>query len=293
MNKTISITVDAEEWFHSEWFTVEKVINKYYGGKYPKTDVVDCTKSLIELFNRYNVRATFFVLGETAQRYPNLINLIKDNNHEIACHGYYHNKPYYDLSEFKKDIKYYKSNIEDNMLGFRSPNFSISKGILQIICEEGFSYDSSIVPCISIPGWYGNSDSPIQPYDINQKDYLIREFPIAVFPILRIPGGGGWFFRNIGYFWVKSVIKAVLNQTGHATIYLHPWEVSNINPVYKEIPFYVFRNTGEKMLNRIEKIIKYFNNINYISLSDLFIDLSSNHPPQSPIPCVSDLVIKD
>ncbi len=269
MNKTISITVDVEEWFHTEWFNVEKIINTYYDGKYPKTDVLDCVKILIELFNKYDVNATFFVLGETALRYPNLINIIKNDNHEIACHGYYHNKSYYNLNEFKKDIKQYKNTIEDNILGFRSPNFSISKEILQIIYEEGFSYDSSVVPCRKIPGWYGNPNSPLHPYDYNLNNHHIIEFPIAVFPIIRLPGGGGWYIRNIGYFWVKNVIEAILKKTGHATIYLHPWEVSNIDPVHKEIPFHVFRNTGEKALNRLERLIKNFGDVKFVKLANL------------------------
>ena len=164
MNKTISITVDVEEWFHTEWFNVEKIINTYYDGKYPKTDVVDCVKNLIELFDRYAVNATFFVLGETIERYPNLIHIIKNHNHEIACHSYYHNKKYGDIESFKEDIKKFKKDIYSDAMGFRFPNYKTSNELFKIIKVEEFSYDSSIVPCRKIPGWYGGSNFPINPF---------------------------------------------------------------------------------------------------------------------------------
>lgn len=272
MDKTISITVDVEEWFHTEWFDVEKVINKYYNGKYPKTDVEDCVNNLIELFNRYEINATFFVLGETAERYPGLITSIRENDHEIACHGYYHNKFYDSLQEFREDIIKFKKRVEDEILGFRFPNFIFSNDTLSILCDEGFVYDSTIVPCRRIRGWYGNPDLPLGPFKYSfGQDYLI-EFPIAVCPYLRLPGGGGWYLRNIGYLWINSIVKCLIKKCGHATLYIHPWEISSNNPSYNEIPFHVFRKTGKATLKKIEILLKNFRYLRFENLKSLIKD---------------------
>ena len=111
MFKTCILTFDVEEWFHTEWFNVEKIINKYYYGKYPKTDIIQSIIKLLDLFKKHDVKGTFFILGETAEKYQNLISLIKKEEHEIACHGYYHNRIYDDLKIFKKDIKKFKEII--------------------------------------------------------------------------------------------------------------------------------------------------------------------------------------
>ena len=271
MDKVINITVDIEEWFHTEWFNVEKVINKYYDGKYPKTDVEDCTKKLIELFNRNNVKATFFVLGETAERYPSLISLNKQNKHEIACHGYYHNK-YNSVEFFRKDIKIFKKNIYADIKGFRFPYFYFSEEKLGVLADENFQYDSSVVPCRRIPGYYGRSDLSIKPFEYQLSKNSIKEFPVAVSPWLRLPGGGGWFFRNVGYRWTQRIVKSSLKKVGYANIYIHPWEFSENNPVFKEIPFHVYRRTGEYCLKGLEKFILYFSD----NGSSKFLDIGSS-----------------
>ena len=209
MYKTISITVDVEEWFHTEWFNVEKIINKYYNGIYPKTDIEFCVNRLLNLFNRYDIKATFFILGETAEKYPDLIKNIRKYHHEIGCHSYYHNIKYNDLKNFKTDIISFRNNIYENSIGFRFPNFKISNKFLGIIKEEGYSYDSSIVPSLNIPGWYGNPKIQIKPHIYKFNGFDIAEFPIAVSPIFRFPGGGGWYLRNLGYFWSKIIIESL------------------------------------------------------------------------------------
>ncbi len=268
--KTFFITVDVEEWFHTDFFDVEEVIRRNYGGKYPRTDVVDSVKKLLDLFEKHDVVATFFVLGETAERYPSLINLVEKNGHEIGCHAYYHNKKYVDLNNFRKDLEKFKTNIKKDVVGFRYPNYNISDEKLMIIKEVGFQYDSSIVPCRNIPGWYGNPDAPLIPYNHKLNNgKTIREFPISVSPTFRLPGGGGWYLRNAGLWWTKHVIKASLKKLGYANLYIHPWELSEQNPKLKDIPFHVFRGTGEKTYNKLENIIESTRDAEFKPLKDL------------------------
>jgi len=268
--KTLSVTVDVEEWFHTDFFDVEKVINKHYDGEYPNTDVIENVEKLIKLFDKNDVEATFFVLGETAEKYDELLPLLEETDHEIACHGYYHNKKYDDLSNFREDLKKFKTNIEDDVVGFRYPNYNISDEKLKIIQEIGFKYDSSIVPCRNIPGWYGNPKLPLKPYriELNGKDLI--EMPVSVSPSLRLPGAGGWYLRNVGYWWTKHVLKSTIKKTSQGVLYLHPWELSDNNPVHEEIPFHVFRNCGKKSEKRLKKILRFFDkrDLNFETLNE-------------------------
>ncbi len=266
----ISITVDVEEWFHSNWFDSNSIISKYYGDKQPITDVVERTNELVNLFDNNNVKATFFVLGETAIKYPQLINLLERSQHEFASHGFYHNKVYLDNNEFIKDIIKYKNEVKSNIDGFRFPNFNYTNNKLQILVKEGFLYDSSVVPCLKIPGWYGESDAPIIPYAKKIGKNSIMEFPISVMPYVRLPGSGGWFLRNIGYLWTKFLIKTAKN-SDYGMIYIHPWEISENNPSLNEIPFHVFRNTGKKTFQNMEKLIKNLSECNFITLSEQLV----------------------
>lgn len=265
----LSITVDVEEWFHSNWFNAQNIISKHYNGKEPVTDVLKRTNELANLFNEYEIKGTFFVLGETAKKYPEIIELLESSPNELACHGFYHNKVYTDLLEFKKDLQKFKKEISSDLNGFRFPNFDYSKEKLEIIAEEGFKYDSSVVPCLNIPGWYGNPSSTIKPYCIHlNSGKHIFELPLSVLPYLRLPGGGGWFLRNLGYLWTKTVLKLSLKKMGYGTIYIHPWEISDKNPKLDEISFHVFRNTGTKTLNNLKKLIENFLESEFISLAD-------------------------
>jgi peptidoglycan-N-acetylglucosamine deacetylase len=271
MNKNnIYITVDVEEWFHTNWFDVPKLLEEYYDGIYPKNDVVETTEQLVDTFNSYDIKTTFFVLGETAKRYPEIMEVLKSSEHEIACHGWHHNKKYDIINEFKKDVLKFKNEIYPDAKGFRFPNFSYSTEKFKFILKEGFEYDSSIVPCLSIPGWYGNFNSLTKPYNLNFDGELsLMEFPMSVLPYLRLPGAGGWFLRNVGYQWTKNVVKFSLKKTGYGMIYIHPWEISDSNPKnIKDIKFHVFRNTGHKALNNLKKLIETFSGNEFLTISE-------------------------
>lgn len=265
----IFLTVDVEEWFHTNWFDSDKIIEKYYGSREPETDVLEKTKNLIELFDKHKVKGTFFLLGETAIKYPDLVDILEESQHEFASHGFFHNKVYSDDNEFHHDVKRFKKEVKSNVQGFRFSNFGYTDKKLQILVKEGFAYDSSVVPCLKIPGWYGESGAPLKPY----KRYLgrgmsINEFPLSVMPYLRLPGSGGWFLRNISYLWTKFLIKSAVRTSGYGMLYIHPWEISNNNPKFREVPFHVFRNTGDYTLKGLDRIIGSISECNFLTLSE-------------------------
>jgi len=117
-------------------------------------------------------RATFFVLGWIAERYPGLIREIRNRGHEVACHGYAHRLIYnQSREEFRDDVKKAKAILEDiignGVIGYRAPSYSItnrSLWALEILKEEGFLYDSSIFPIRH--DVYGLSTAPRFPFTI-------------------------------------------------------------------------------------------------------------------------------
>jgi polysaccharide deacetylase family protein (PEP-CTERM system associated) len=261
MNKALLITVDVEEWYHSQWFDVNKIT------KDPPSLCAKDTDQVIGLFKALGVQATFFVLGEIAERWPSLVEKIVEAGHEVACHGYTHfSVGELGRQEFSNQIKKARASIEhvagQKILGYRAPNFGISCDLANFLEEAGFYYDSSIMPCLKIPYWYGQPTAPLTPYRPSRLNICKRdenrdfwEVPISVLPFLRFPGGGGWFLRNIGYPWTRTVVKSLLKR-GPAVIYVHPWELSDNNPRFKSIPAHVFRRTGQYVRNAVKNLVR-------------------------------------
>jgi len=129
-----------------------------------------------------SVRATFFILGWLAERYPHLIRTIKDQGHEIANHGYAHKLIYTQTKEeFRNDIRKSKAILEDitgsEVIGYRAPSYSItqkSRWALEILMEEGFKYDSSIFPIHH--DFYGFPQAPRFPFLISMNGNNNFEF---------------------------------------------------------------------------------------------------------------------
>lgn len=265
--KYLTITVDVEEWFHSSWFNVDQVITQFYNGSFPKSDVEESIQRIITLFDGLNIRATFFVLGSTAERYPEIIDMIKDAGHEISSHGYYHQWNGEDTTVFRHHLHRFKKHVFAHPKGFRFPNYYFRFDVLDILSDEGFLYDSSMVPSYNIPGWYGDPHAPVKPHVHTLKeDHGILEFPISVSPYLRLPGAGGWFLRNASFLWTYYVITSQLKHIDYANIYFHNWEISPNNPHHKGIPFHVFRNTGETMMKRISLLIQLWKKMGSIHI---------------------------
>ena len=272
-DKYLTITVDVEEWFHSNWFDVDHIIKRYYDGMYPESDVVESIQTIIDLFEDLDIRATFFVLGGTAERYPSIIDLIGDAGHEISSHGYYHEWNGHNCEIFRGHLHKFKKKVYAHPKGFRFPNYYFSEDVLMVLAEEGFLYDSSMVPSHNIPGWYGDPLAPVEPHVHAVEDgSSIMEFPISVSPHIRLPGAGGWFLRNASYLWTYYVVSSQLFQRGYGNIYFHNWEISTRNPHCTGIPFHVFRNTGESMLKKVNYLItmwKKMKNIHIVPFEEL------------------------
>jgi len=230
-----ALTVDVEEWFHISG--LEKIIHEDDELRY-ESRVVENTRRLLEILRESKVKATFFVLGCVAQRYPDLILEIANSGHEIACHGFKHilvyrrNKEEF-IADLRKAIKTLEEIIQNKILGYRAADFSITRDsfwALDILAKEGIKYDCSIFPI-----WhprYGMPEAMRFPFFI--KDNLM-EFPLTTIRFLgrNIPISGGAYLRILPYGFVKRAIKKINQEGKPAQVYLHPWEIDPGQPRIK------------------------------------------------------------
>jgi polysaccharide deacetylase family protein (PEP-CTERM system associated) len=226
LNKTL-ISVDVED-------GINIALRDYFGIQINPTErVLSNTDVILALLERHDVKGTFFILGEIAQHYPELVKKIYSHGHELSVHGLTH-KQYFKLNptEVKKEITYTKALLENlcgcTVLGHRAPAFSITpanKWALQLVQEAGFTYDSSIVPAItSRYGWPGFKKEIVN-LELPNGGHLI-EVPISVASFFgkSIPVGGGGYLKFFP-FWLTNHLISKIQKQRPAMVYLHPYEV--------------------------------------------------------------------
>lgn len=261
---TNALTVDVEDYFHVSAFA--KSINRKDWGEIPLR-VVDNTQRLLQLFADSNVKATFFVLGWVASREPGLVRDIAAEGHEVACHGYSHELVYNQSPEvFRQETIRSKSLLEDiiqaPVYGYRAASYSItdrSLWALDVLCDAGFTYDSSIFPIRH--DRYGMPGSSQYPYKLESPNgQALTEFPLSTANILgyRLPVAGGGYFRLYPY-WVSRFGLSQINRKGRPFIfYIHPWEIDPSQPRVAAHWFSRFRhyNNLNKFETRLSRLIK-------------------------------------
>jgi polysaccharide deacetylase family protein (PEP-CTERM system associated) len=231
-----ALTIDLEDYFHVSAYSQQVRMEDW--DSYPSR-VERNTDRLLELLAERNCLATFFVLGWVAEKKPEVVARVAAAGHEIACHSMLH-RSIFDLSprEFREDTRRAKAVIEQTtgkrVVGYRAPSFSVTKRsfwALDILVEEGFSYDSSIFP-VEHPS-YGIPDAPRTPYWINTPSGPILEFPMPTLALgtRRSPIGGGAYLRLLPYSYTLRSIR-YLNQHEKlpVCVYVHPWELDPAQP---------------------------------------------------------------
>jgi polysaccharide deacetylase family protein (PEP-CTERM system associated) len=233
---TNAMTIDVEDYFHVSAF--ERTVPRS-SWESLESRVVKNTERLLELLGEANVRATFFVLGWVAERYPTLVKRIGEAGHELGSHGYSH-RLVYDQSpaEFREDLRRSRgalsSATSQPIHGYRAPSFSItarSLWALEIIREEGFVYDASIFPIRH--DRYGIPSSPRHFHSLKQSAGTLVECPASTVRMgnVNLPVGGGGYFRMLPYAWTQWGISRLNEQEGRpAVFYLHPWEIDPGQP---------------------------------------------------------------
>lgn len=264
MNNVLS--VDVEDYFHvaalsetiriEDWETIS-----------PR--VVDNTRRLLDIFDRHNVKATHFILGWVAERFPELVREIDAHGHEVASHGYSHQLVYDQTpDQFHKETRKSKDVLEDILgkpiTGYRAASYSItnkSLWALDILSELGFKYDSSIFPIRH--DRYGIPDAEPLPHKLlTPNGSEIVEFPLTTSSLfgIKMPAAGGGYFRLYPYILSKFLLRQVQKANKPIVFYLHPWEIDHKQPRVKVSALSRFRhyNNLDKCQLRLEHLLTDF-----------------------------------
>ena len=232
-----ALTVDVEDYFHVQAFA-GVVMRSQWNGYQQR--VQSNTERILELFERFRVKATFFILGWVAERNPSLVKRIHGAGHEIACHGYAHQMiGTLNALEFRNDVKRARCVIEDiigrPVFGYRAPSYSVTEKTmwaLDILAEECFEFDSSIFPVHHDN--YGIPNAPRFPFVHRVPcGRTLMEFPATTLRRcgMNLPVAGGGYLRLYPYKITAGAIKSI-NADEHqpAMIYAHPWEFDPDQP---------------------------------------------------------------
>jgi polysaccharide deacetylase family protein (PEP-CTERM system associated) len=230
-----ALTVDVEDYFQVSAFAAR--ISPHTWDQLPcraerNMDVI------LGIFSEHKVRATFFTLGWIAQRYPGIVRRLVAEGHELASHGYAHQRASdQSRAEFLQDVVRAKGLLEDiggvQVRGYRAPSFSIGRGNLwaqACLKEAGYSYSSSVYPIRH--DHYGMHEAPRFAFYPEHGDGLL-ELPVTTVRLFHqnLPAGGGGYFRLLPYGlsrWCLRRVNAVDKQS--CIFYFHPWEIDPAQP---------------------------------------------------------------
>ncbi|HZU26269.1 MAG TPA: XrtA system polysaccharide deacetylase [Bryobacteraceae bacterium] len=229
------VSVDVEDYFHVEAFSA--IVPRERWESYA-CRVEPNTHRVLDLFDQAGVKATFFILGWVAERYPHLVREIVSRGHEPACHSYWH-RLIYSLTpaEFAEDTKRAKACIEQAagmpVHGYRAPSFSITPRSLwapTVLAEAGFTYDSSIYPVHH--DTYGFRGVPRRPFVIQTAAGNLTEFPMPTFKVgsLNMPFGGGGYLRIFPSWYTRLGLRRAWAEGLPVVSYIHPWEFDPEQP---------------------------------------------------------------
>jgi len=219
------MTVDLED-FHSillRW--------KFDRDGSPSDEVVENTQDLLGLLAEFDVRATFFILGEVARTHPALIKQVAAGGHELGVHGFKHFWVHTMTSaEFRREVEPAKKLIEDltgvRVLGHRAPAFSLTLAMtwaFEVLAETGFRYDSSVYP---IRGRrYGDPSAPLGAFAPAGGGGLWEIPPSAIeFLGRRWPVCGGGYLRVFPYAVSRWALRRI-TRTRPGVVYVHPYDI--------------------------------------------------------------------
>lgn len=261
------------------WYTAELV--REFAPENEEDQIIESLEPLLSLLDKHDTKATFFVLGMLAEKYPELIKQLHEKGHEIGSHGYSH-KTLYDLNEeefddeIKRSVNILKSITRKSPIGFRAPTFSINnstKWAFEILEKYGFKYDSSIFPIKTM--LYGEPSAPLYFYRPSKNDVTrndpngkIIEFPMTVINFGKnIPICGGFYFRLFPSFFLHSSIKSV-NTTKPAIIYIHPWEAYSGTPRLK-LPLFSRFITYYNIDSTLPKLESMLRNLEFTTVQNV------------------------
>lgn len=259
-----ALTVDVEDYFQVSAF--DSIVDRKQWRDIPSR--LDKTmEEILALFAKKNAKATFFTLGWVAEHHPHIIKAIVDGGHELASHGYGHQRvSSLSRKAFAQDIRKTKDLLEQiggvEITGYRAPSFSINESCewaYDELLASGHKYSSSVYPIKH--DHYGSTSLPRFSFS-PRKGFL--EIPITTLKLGKrnFPAGGGGYFRLLPYQISRFAINQVAKKDQRSAIfYFHPWEIDAQQPRVDGLPWKTkFRHyiNLDKEQSRLERLLSDF-----------------------------------
>jgi peptidoglycan/xylan/chitin deacetylase (PgdA/CDA1 family) len=199
---------------------------------------------ILDLLQRLQVRATFFVTANFALHHPAILLTIA-KHHEVASHGFYHST--FQPSDLAKSKQALEAIIGTPVTGFRMARLQpVSDDDIQ---QAGYTYNSSLNPTY-LPGRYNHLSKPRTAYYTK----TLLNLPVSVTPWLRFPLF--WLsFKNLPLWLYKFASRVTLNHDTYLNLYFHPWEFADIRGY--QLPGYIKKHAGQPMLDRLENYLTW------------------------------------
>ena len=250
------------------------------GMKY-KEAVPRCTINYLNWLDSVQSKATFFVVGETALAYPQLIKEIHERGHELACHTFSHLHLTAQTPEtFELDLIKNKEAIQKvvdvELTGFRAPTYSLVKNTswaYAVLKKLGFSYSSSVLPAKNpLFGWPGFGNAKWM--------QGVYELPISLSPFMNLPFGGGVYFRVLPTFFIQHCFKTFINSNQDVIGYFHPYDIDFLqesfmhphlhnNALYNKLMYFNRSKVFDRLNNYTQKDFKVMRYDSYLKLKGI------------------------
>ena len=266
------LTFDIEEWFHCDFISSDKNWSNYEVRIHENTDFI------LGVLSNYNRKATFFILGWIAEKYPEIVKKIHAEGHEIGCHSMKHKLVHrMTPNQFREDTNRALNEIEkivgEKVIMYRAPAFSITKDTtwaFEILNELGITHDASIFPAKHDYGGFP-SFGDAKPSIIEINGIFIKEFPMNVHKIINKPivFSGGGFFRLLPY----NIIRRLTADSDYVMTYFHPRDFDEDQPMLKHLPlirkfksYYGLKKSGAKF----DKFVSDFKTTSILEVSEKY-----------------------
>ncbi len=256
------LTVDVEEWFHGHNYLDHVPPSRWES---EESRVEKGTARCLDLLDRHGVTATFFVLGWTAERHPDVVAEIVRRGHEIGCHSYAHPEVFkLSREEFRTDCQKGLNALAaagvDDVAGYRAPSFSLTPPVhdyLDVLQELGFRYDCSIFP-VRHPR-YGQPGSPREAFRLSAAPDALTVVPMPTWRVLgqNIPFSGGGYMRLLpwpAYIFLRAMAR---RQNQPCIMYIHPWELDDFKPRAGQSAATSLRSQGgqDSVVGKLERLL--------------------------------------
>jgi polysaccharide deacetylase family protein (PEP-CTERM system associated) len=277
-----ALTVDVEDYYHVSGF--EGIVSRDDWDRFPSR-IEFSTNTILDILHSCGVRATFYVLGWVAERYPKLVRSIRAAGHEVGSHSYWHRLVYTQTpDEFRADLRRSCRVLEDALgeavTTYRAPSFSITPRApwaLDVLIAEGIRTDSSVFP--THHDRYGWAGAPLTPCRVVRPEGSLLEFPMPIRRVLGYPlaVGGGGYLRLYPYALTRHALKAINAEGLPFCSYLHPWEVDVAQPRMRPGLLRRFRHyvNLHRTRERLERLCADFR---FGTVSEVFASLDGRLP---------------